>query len=203
MADDLGLRERKKRETRAALIRTAFELCADRGVDDVTVADIAAGANVSTRTFFNYFSSKEEAFVGGTEPAEMFVEMLAERPDDEPLWKALRSAVAGVLAFEGTPERDLLEQYRLVSQSPSLAHQQMATWMEMERLVVGEVARRTRTDASELFPRLVVAAIVAAFRVAIDHWIDTPTDVPLDAVVDEALVAFSDGLQHVPHAAHP
>lgn len=196
MADDLGLRARKKRETRRTLIRSAFALCAERGIEDVTVADIAAGANVSTRTFFNYFSSKEEAILGGTERAERFVELLAARPNDEPLWDALRATLAHLVADEEAPLRDLLAQMRLVSQSPSLAHQQLATWIEMERLVVAEVARRIRASPHDLYPRLVVAAVVAAARVATDHWLETDSQAPLAAVIDDALVAISSGLHH-------
>lgn len=196
MTDALGLRERKKLETRRTLIRSAFALCTERGIDAVTVADIAAGANVSTRTFFNYFSSKEEAVLGGTGRAERFVELLAARPDNAPLWEALRATLAQLLAEEDAPLRDLLAQMRLVSQSPTLFHQQMAIWGEMERVVVAEVARRVGASPQDLYPRLVVAAVVSAVRVATDHWLEAASGAPLAAVIDDALVVISDGLQH-------
>ncbi|HEY0806503.1 MAG TPA: helix-turn-helix domain-containing protein, partial [Pseudonocardiaceae bacterium] len=58
---DDGLRERKKRETRAALSQATIRLCVQRGWDNVSLADIADAANVSERTFRNYFTSKAEA----------------------------------------------------------------------------------------------------------------------------------------------
>ncbi|MFD6364649.1 TetR/AcrR family transcriptional regulator, partial [Streptomyces roseolus] len=58
-----GLRERKKRATRAALVEAAVRLAVERGVENVTVDAISAAAGVSTRTFFNYFDSRDEVFV--------------------------------------------------------------------------------------------------------------------------------------------
>lgn len=58
-----GLRERKKRATRAALAEAAVRLAAEHGAEKVTVEAISAAAGVSVRTFFNYFDSRDEAFV--------------------------------------------------------------------------------------------------------------------------------------------
>ena len=63
-----GLRERKKSETRRALMHAALELVTQRGYDSVTVDEIAATANVSTRTFFRYFEHKADAIYGQQQP---------------------------------------------------------------------------------------------------------------------------------------
>jgi AcrR family transcriptional regulator len=60
MADQAGLRERKRQRTRQALISAAMQLFAQKGYDQTTVAEIAAVADVSTKTFFNHFASKDE-----------------------------------------------------------------------------------------------------------------------------------------------
>src|SRR5688572_15456599 len=82
---ELGRRERKKLETRRALASAALHLAAERGPDHVTIEDIAETADVSVRTFFNYFSSKEEAIIGWDNDghAEVAAKLLA-RPADEP-----------------------------------------------------------------------------------------------------------------------
>src|SRR5215472_9233179 len=95
MTEDEGLRERKKRETRAAISHAAIRLCARRGWDHVTIADIADEANVSERTFRNYFANRAEA-VAATHLERVLrtVDELRARPADEPIWDAVTVAVA-------------------------------------------------------------------------------------------------------------
>src|ERR687890_697446 len=87
-----GLRERKKLATRLALHQAALQLVAERGLDAVSVDDIAARADVSPRTFFNYFPTKDDAVLG-LDPAALrrTAQALAERPPDEPAVAALRA----------------------------------------------------------------------------------------------------------------
>src|SRR3954453_21846218 len=99
----MGLREEKKRETRAALSWAAIRLIVERGADNVLVEDIAAAAEVSPRTFNNYFSSKGEAVA--SRHLDRCLRMAGElrnRPASEPLWEALPQAV--VAQLEPGPE---------------------------------------------------------------------------------------------------
>src|SRR4051812_45271638 len=85
-----GLRARKKLATRAALVAAAMRLAAERGPDAVTVEDIALAADVSPRTFFNYFATKEEAFVADDlERAKSLLARLRAESVDAPLWPTL------------------------------------------------------------------------------------------------------------------
>src|SRR5215831_16688434 len=96
-----GLRERKKRATREALRLAALRLAVEKGWDQVRVEDIAAEANVSTRTFNNYFVGKDEAFLATAyDRGERMKAALAARPAEEPLWPAVIEAVIDGFADE-------------------------------------------------------------------------------------------------------
>ena len=196
MGEKSGLRERKKQATRGALSNAALRLAVECGLEQVTVDDIAAAADVSPRTFFNYFSSKEEAILAGD--ADRMRQMLAavqERPLDEPLWDALRQAFTCHLFSGGEFDRGWVAQVRMVKSTPALLAQQLATYAELERRLAAEVAARTGRDPScDLYPRLVAAAVVAAVRVAAEFWLDTPTSEPLADVVVRAIDQLAAGM---------
>ncbi len=91
---ELGLRERKKQRTRRALRMAAIRLVAERGLDGVSVDEIAAAAAISTRTFFNYFPTKDEAIVGlDPEDIREITEAVSARRADESRLEALREVM--------------------------------------------------------------------------------------------------------------
>src|SRR3954468_20223726 len=123
-----GLRERKKRETRIALSWAAIRLIVERGYGNVKLEDIAAEAGVSLRTFRNYFNSKAEAIAARqVDRGHAVNSALRERPADEPLWEAVRAAVAAGFALgeEGSgglqlPDESWLAGVRLMVAEPAL-----------------------------------------------------------------------------------
>src|SRR6202046_5004847 len=117
-----GLRERRKRPARRALSMAAMRLAVERGLENVLVEDIAAAADVSPRTFNNYFASKYEAICALALDRSLRVgEALRERPAAEPLWDAIRAAVLAVYASaDQAPDPAVLSGIRLVVSSPAL-----------------------------------------------------------------------------------
>jgi len=91
---EVSLRERKTRERRAAIHTAAVDLVVDHGLDNVTVAHIAEAAEVSTRTFFNYFPTKEMAILGFTESADLATEVQQFVEDFEPVRERLAEDLA-------------------------------------------------------------------------------------------------------------
>src|SRR3954454_10507103 len=93
-----GLRERKKRAARESIAATARRLFAERGYDAVTVAEVAAAANVAEKTGFHYFPTKADlAFAGREEGIAQFVAAIAERPPGSPVLDVFRAMTDRVL----------------------------------------------------------------------------------------------------------
>ncbi|WP_430781769.1 TetR/AcrR family transcriptional regulator [Actinoplanes sp. G11-F43] len=115
----MNLRERKKLATWRAIRSAALRLFEERGYDAVSVEQIAAAADVSRATFFNYFAGKE-AVVFDQDPEERanLRALMAERPGDEPLWTSLTAIMIGF--NERLADRMPLQR-RLKARSPGLA----------------------------------------------------------------------------------
>jgi AcrR family transcriptional regulator len=93
-----GLRERKKEKTRRALASAAMRLFAERGYEATTVADIAAAAEVSTRTFFAYFPTKEDVFFAGTqERLDLVRQAFAAHAEALPPLAAMRATLDQII----------------------------------------------------------------------------------------------------------
>lgn len=202
---DEGLRARKKRQTRRRLVHAAVELAERDGVDTVTVADIADHAQVSRRTFFNYFSSREEALVGApsAERITALTQLLAERPADEVPWVALRRALADLWSADEEPERSWAARIRLARSHPSLVGVLRAQFGRLEDALAVTLATRMAAGPDDLRPRLLVALAITTMRVAVDDWLDSGDDVPLAVAVDEALALVAMDLAAVDPLATP
>lgn len=121
----VGMRERKKQRTRRALIEAALRLFADKGYEETTLAEIAAEADVSTRTFFSYFASKEDVvFHDSGVRLERLLGLVAARKPDEPLPRLLlgivRESMAQATEDDEFPLRDAPLRLALIMNVPAL-----------------------------------------------------------------------------------
>jgi len=168
MNDSHGLRERKKAETRVAIQQAVLLLALGRGLDAVTADEIAAAANVSVRTFHNYFGSKEEALVTAWVMVfKVYVDALRNRPADEPILDALEH-VFGEIASQIEERPGQAESYvDLLWTSVAMARYRSVLLDEAIRMVTDVVAARTGTDAAtDVYPHLVTAAAISAMVTA-------------------------------------
>lgn len=191
-----GRRDRKKAETRRAIAAAALALTLEHGPDGVTVEQISEAADVSPRTFFNYFASKEEAILGSDPERRASLQAdLASRPLTEPPLEALRATlVAHAIAYADEAEQ-WAQHAQLAREHPALFRTHVASFAEFERGLVEIVADRLGVDPDrDLYPSLVVTTALTAMRVALGYWQANRADEPLSEVLDEAFRALAAGL---------
>lgn len=185
----LGLRERKKAATRLALHEAALRLVLRDGLAGVTVEAIADAADVSRRTFSNYFSGKEEALLHGDQVRmATFLGTIRSRPAHETPWTALRETVTALSDTFGTRGPGVTAQLRLLRKQPTLVSRQAAIYAEVEQELAAEFAARGATPG--LPARLLAATSMAAVRVATTQWIEESGATPLPDLVDAALLVI-------------
>ena len=174
--DELGRRERKKLETRQALVEAAVELFHASGVDGTTIEQIADRADVSERTFYRYFATKEDVlFADALDRRQRFATALAGRPTNEPLLESLRIAARDLMeALVARPDHGLRRQ-RLIESSDELRGKHLRSTEEWAALVSEHIARRLALRADEPLPRLLGSCVTAAVRTAWVTWLENPS----------------------------
>jgi AcrR family transcriptional regulator len=157
-----GLRERKKRETRETIARAAWKLFARRGFDAVTVADIARAANVSEKTVFNYFPTKEDLVFGaGMQRTAALIEAVRTRPSGASIVEPFRRWTMDYLdRVEHDPVDALTAIPRLVMRSDQLRARLFVGW-EQEAALLGPVIAEEAGESDDSLIPLVVARTLA------------------------------------------
>jgi AcrR family transcriptional regulator len=190
-----GLRERKKLRTRQALIDAALRLYRSRGFEGVTVAEIAREADVSTRTFFGYFETKEDVYLGrGDDRLELLVHALRERDRREPILTALRR----VLLRDREPPRQerpagtprLSELLR----HPAVANRLRERWNRWEDVLAEAIAEDVGAGPDDPEPRVVAAALTGAIRVASTAALEQPDPRKRRQVAERVFDLLASGL---------
>ena len=166
MGTQPGLRERKKRQTRALIAAAAHRLFSDRGFDAVTVAEVARAADVSEGTVYNYFPTKEDLFYGGMEAFEAeLVDAVRDRPVGEPVLDAFRRFVLdslGRLANEEVPEV-VARAARLVAASRALQAREREIVAHYTDALAALIAQEAEAPA-DVEPSAAAAALMGVQR---------------------------------------
>lgn len=218
---DLGLRERKKRATRAALAEAAVRLAAEHGADNVTVEAISEAAGVSPRTFFNYFDSHDDAFVMiDREVGERVRRTVREAPAALPPLDVVREALATELANVEEQQEIWHLRAQVFQRSPHLLLRGMGAHMAEEVELAEAIAVRLGaapflpdgeksggrgpcehvpdTSALGLYPRLLAAVATTAVRVAVEHWCAQNPGVSFPATFRRVFAHLAAGLPEPP-----
>jgi AcrR family transcriptional regulator len=191
-----GLRERKKQQTREKIARVALDLFAERGYDETTLADIADAADVSTRTIFAYFNSKEDILFCDEPQFYIVLEQaLANRPPGATTVDALREFLAAQDMADAIHQR----RKKIVAESASLRLAERARFGRLEELIADSIARDLDAQPGDIRPAFVAASMTAAFTTMRDR-IEAETGEALSheqalAILDDVLDFLRGGLE--------
>jgi AcrR family transcriptional regulator len=185
-------RDWQKEQTRLDLALAAFELAKAEGLANVRVPQIAGAVGVSTRTFNNYFPSKEAAIAWpATLRGARLAADLAECPAGGPLAGALIAVVTGLFGtegYEGLPAGWLDGFRALVAAEPDLHGEYLKAQAAGERALARVIAARTGAAEGDLAPLVMAGVVTAAERAAVLHWSrQARPSTPLVEVVRTAL----------------
>jgi AcrR family transcriptional regulator len=168
-----GLRERKKVRTRQEIIEAALALFEKNGFDETTIDDVAAAAEVSPRTVFRYFTSKEDlVFLGQDEENRQVASLVKNTPRNaDPIERIMEATRTVLLAPQATPAQ-LTRSQRLIQRTPSLRAYKGKLLRQIEELVASELVPARGTKQEKLRGRMLAAVYLAALDVAMSSWID-------------------------------
>jgi AcrR family transcriptional regulator len=201
-----GRRERKKQRTREALIDAAFTLFAEKGFETTTVEEIADTVDVSSRTFFRYFSSKEDVVL--TYQEEQFaalMEALAARPADEPVVTAMhRAGVAVIRACEegefGFDPAKFSCIQQLMQNSPAVFSRSLENGQKKHAQITKLIAERMGVDPEkDMRPHVAAATVSCTFQAAFEVWIHGKTKTKAESfsdLLDQIFAILEDGINY-------
>jgi AcrR family transcriptional regulator len=177
-----GLRARKRQQTRERLTKVAMELFLARGFEATTLDDIAAAADISRRSFFHYFASKEDVVLAWQDGStDALVATIAARPADEPMLTAAENALLSMA--ERLESSDAMAMARLKHGTPALRARDHIKYEKMERAIATALGNRTSDPSEQLRARLVAMIMTGAMRIGGEIWMAQGGNEKPDALV--------------------
>ncbi len=192
-----SLRERKKADTHEAIRRAAADLFLAEGYDATTMEAVAEAANVSVRTVFRYFPTKEALFFGGADgDLADLRELLDARPEDEPVMQSVRAVIEVFVArIEHVEEIDR-RLAPLLRDVPALRQHYLGVLDQVEATMADWARARLGATPRDLRPGLLAACVVSIQRVVVDA-IVAGDDRPVAEVIRAAADLLAKGFDQL------
>jgi AcrR family transcriptional regulator len=180
-----GRRERKRRQTRERIEQAAMTLFLERGFDGTTIEDITEAADVSKRSFFDYFPSKEDVVFAWQDAfADRLAAAVAARPAGEPAVRVIEEALTSAIVAAADPQSMALAD--LICDTPTLYARDQLKYAKLEQKLAEALSARAGDSDEERFRmRILSAIVVGAMRAGGETWHDRPQKVSLEVFARE------------------
>lgn len=181
-----GRRERKRRQTRERIEQAAMSLFLERGFDATTIEEITEAADVSKRSFFDYFPSKEEVvFAWQDSFADRLMAAIAARPPGESDVKAVEEAL--IVTVTASADERAMALGELIHCTPTLKARDQLKYAKLEqKLTDALIARKGGDPEARAHMRLLSAIVIGALRVGSEVWQERTQGVSMEGVSMEA-----------------
>ena len=188
----IPIRERTRRLAQTELTSVAQDLFLEHGYEETTVDQIAAAAGMSKRTFFRYFSSKDDLVIGKYDLfGDRMADALDARPADEPIWESLRRVFDITLDYvqddHQRARNDAME--AIVRSTPQLYAGYLEKMQRIQNLLIGRVAERLGASSAdgELAAAAIVGAAFACMQAAAAAWFTSDRGGDFGETLDRAM----------------
>ena len=192
MTEELGLRARKKAERRRTIEDAAMALFRANGFDPTTIDDIANRADIAPRTFFYYFSTKEDVVLADyADRLRQIIEVLEQRTSSDSPWEALRAAFVTVADDYEARREDLIARFTIMARTPSVYARSLhlqAGWEDSLAEILND--RMSGSADSDLL----ASAALACMRSSLRRWILTDQQEPLPDLIQACFDRLGAGL---------
>jgi AcrR family transcriptional regulator len=175
---------------RERLVRASLELYADPGFEQTTVADIAARAGVTERTFFRHFADKREVlFVGSADFQQGVLAGIAAAPADaSPLDAAAAGVEAAAALLQSLPDREFPRlRASVIAANPSLLEREL---LKLATVTAASARALQERGATPMEAGIASQAAMAAFHLAFERWVASAEPLDLRELVREGIAAF-------------
>ena len=186
-----GLREMKKHKLRQSVQREAFRLFAEQGYPATTVEQIAAAAEISTTTFYRYYSSIVDVVLSAEyeQPGDP-ADLLAELADTTDVTATLRSIVHRSMQAMSIDRDEMLARYTLIFSEPELWAAFQQRQQQGRGRAAALLARWIGTPPDSYPVRIAAAGFSAAVTETLRYWTDRRGEVELGDLLDEMITRF-------------
>lgn len=182
------LRQRKKDQTTAALVREAMRLFSTNGYEETSVDEIAEAAHISRRTLFRYFPGKADIVMAWAHGlTTVLAEGMARAPIDIPLQEAVIEALVLVVGHISDDRAEACALAGLIERTPALKDMSLRKYSEWEdALSKGLLMRLPPTEMPSLVSRLLARTAIATFRTVLEEWIGVDGMMDLETLLRRA-----------------
>lgn len=200
-----GLRERKRLETRHALEAAALDLALENGIANLTVDQVVDRANLSRRTFFNYFASLSDALIGRSKLDTLpnFVDLFRAVEPGTTVFAAMKRLVLDLTRSSDAENQLLKRRVKVVKANPQLVVENLAQVAHLFELIAGEVSRRLadergveRSSSTDTQARLLFLVCAATLQHGIEQFAREPEKQSLTDSIQQAFATLEELKEH-------